>query len=248
MFQIAAAEGLARDNGVKAIFPSLKSEKQWNVQENWKKIFFRVDDSSPTKGISKVYTEPYYHYKKIPYQKYMRIRGFFQSEKYFINHKEAIWELFAPSQEIVDYLNSKYRDIITHPRTVAIHFRDYSKEDPTHRAHPNVNIKYFKKAIKYYPKNSLFVVFSNNIAWCKQAFSGMGRSIKFIENEHYHHDFFLMSMCKHNIISNSSYSWWAAYLNRNPNKIVGAPKLWFNKRYRNDTYDNTPPSWIKIDY
>lgn len=247
MFIIAAAESLAKEKGAKAVFPSLRNEHRWNVQENYQKIFFRVNSDAPDVSIKTVYREPFFHYKEIPLSESTRIFGYFQSEKYFSKHKEYIKRLFAPSNEIKRILTAKYASIISHPNTVSIHFRDYLKDDPEQKFHPNVTKKYLKDAIELFPENSLFVVFSNNMKLCKRMLRKIERNIIYIEGEHFHHDFFLMSMCKDNIISNSSFSWWAAYLNKNVNKKVVAPKRWFGQDYKSDTQDLIPDSWIRIN-
>ena len=69
----------------------------------------------------------------------------------------------------------------------------------------------------------------------------------FIENEKPYHDLYLMSMCKHNIICHSSFSWWAAYLNLNPNKIVVAPKHWVTKKCGLNYKDVIPKEWIALE-
>ena len=98
-----------------------------------------------------------------------------------------------------------------------------------------------------FPEDALFVVCSDNIPLCKKAFQDSSKNIKIIEEEHGYMDLFLMSLCHHNIISNSSFSWWAAYLNRNPNKIVIGPKKWFNtENPKYDTSDLLPDEWIKV--
>ena len=246
MFIIAATEALARENGAEAIFPDLLTETRWNVQENREKIFTRVNAHSLPHCVSHLYKEPHYHYKEISYKRNLKLHGYFQSEKYFYKYRDEIKALFAPSEKILKYLNQKYANVISHPKSVALHFRNYLKDDPEQKYHPNVTRRYLFNAINMFPKDSLFVVCSNDIPLCKRMLNGFEGNFVYIEGEHFHHDFYLMSLCKNNIISNSSYSWWAAYLNKNPDKVVVAPKRWFTKKYRSDTYDNTPPSWIKL--
>ena len=247
MFIIAATESLARDNNAKAVFPGFHEKNQCSLQENRKKIFFRLDDTRPKKPVEWTYSEPYFHYAKIPYRKNMAISGYFQSEKYFAHHKQEIIELFAPSDEILSALKKKYGKIITHPNTVSIHFRDYIRDDPDRKFHPNCTTKYYKNAISMFSSDSLFVVFSNDIPWCKKHFRSINRKFVFIEKEHFHHDFFLMSMCKDHIISNSSFSWWAAYLNKNPKKNVVAPRRWFFESFMSDWHDIYPKEWFIVD-
>lgn len=177
----------------------------------------------------------------------MELCGFFQSEKYFAHHKKEIIELFAPSAEITAYLTSHYKDIIDHPNTVPMHTRSYYREDPNGNCHITYGREYVEKAIRFFPEDALFIVFSNDIPWCRTILSDIPRQMIFIEGESYHHDFYLMSLCKHNIICNSSFFWWAAYLNSNPDKVIVAPKMWVNPTYIANIDDIKPDGWIQID-
>jgi Glycosyl transferase family 11 len=247
MFQIAAATSLALDHNAIPIFPSLvqPSDPVFNFKENYEKVLFRVKVKG-MRPLNYTYREPRYSYVPIQYRPNMKIFGWFQSERYFAHHRAEILQLFAPSAEIMDYLKGKYEEIINHPKTVSIHYRSYLKEDPEQKAHNTLPLDYFKKAITLFPEDALFVVFSNKIGWCKKNFAAIPRKMVFIEGEKHYHDLFLMSLCKNNIVSNSSFSWWGAYLNQNPDKIVVAPTPWFNPAYCSDTGDLIPKSWITI--
>lgn len=247
MFIIAATTSLALDNGAEPIFPGLATEADWNVPLNYKKIFYHLNASTPPTPPSYYHIESHFHFAPIPYRPNMGIRGWFQSEKYFKKHKQYILNLFAPPPEIVNYLTSKYSALIQNPKTVSIHYRSYDKEDPNNDLYYKCDKEYYKNAINLFPKDSLFVVFSNQIDWCKRNFADIPRNFVYIEGEAYYHDIYLMSFCKHNIICNSSFSWWAAYLNPNPNKIVIVPPGWLNPKYKADTQDLIPEEWIIIN-
>jgi hypothetical protein len=248
LFIMAAAISLALDNGAIYTFPDLVSNRTdpvYQIALNYKKIFYHINAFEPTKPYEFLYREQKFSYTPIPYHPNMHMIGWFQSEKYFINHKQEIIDLFSPHQELLDDLNAKYPDIINHQKTVSIHLRSYEKELPeVRRVYANIGAIYVERAISLFPDDSLFIVFSNDMEWCKRELSQISRPLLFIEGESFHHDFYLMSLCKHNIICNSTFSWWAAYLNRNPNKIIIAPSAWFQDFYIQDTQDLIPEDWI----
>lgn len=247
MFQVAAATALALDNGAAPIFPDFKRMTKWDIPGNFQNVFFRLNTSKPYKKPSVLYKEPVFTYQPIPYTPNMRIHGFFQSEKYFKHHKDEIIALFQPSDTILNYLHNKYSYILEHPYSVAIHVRTYLETDPQHTAFVLNGVEYISEALELFPDDSLLVVFSDNIPWCKEQFKQIPREFIYIEGETHYIDFYLMSFCKDNIISNSSFSWWAAYLNPNPNKLVIAPSRWFNPNLANhDSRDIVPEEWITI--
>ena len=243
-FQIATALSLAWDNGVQASFPDLIKEVHDGIPVNREQVFWRLSMSDFP--LVNKYKEPYFHYSSIPYKKNIQLEGYFQSEKYFKHHKEKIINLFEAKPEIVYYLLEKYNKYLSAPETVSIHVRTYSKENPTHSFYCLNGRKYVKRAMKFFSKDVTFLVFSDDINWAKKNLKGLAKNMYFIEGEKYYYDFFLMSLCDHNIISNSSFSWWAAYLNRNPNKIVIAPKKWFHEKLGMNISDLIPPEWIRV--
>ena len=247
MFEIAAAVSLSIDNDAEATFPDFITNIEDNIKNNYPLFFSGLKTYDPTTPTAFFYHEPSFTYAPIPYQPNMRMWGFFQSEKYFRHNKKRIISLFEPNKEIKKYLKEKYRDIINDPKTVSIHIRTYFKEDPQHTAFPLNGREYVEKAMGLFPADAHYIVFSDNIPWCKEALQGIPRNIRFIEGEAYHYDFYLMSICRHHIISNSSFSWWAAYLNPNSKKIVVAPKKWFQPSTGIDAKDLYPPEWVVID-
>lgn len=245
-FEVAAAVSLALDHDAEALFPDFMAHQRDNVDNiglNYKKIFNGLNVSQPSSSIEFFYQEPYLSYAPIPYHSNMRIRGYFQSEKYFYHHKEEILPLFAPSKEIVDYLERRYSDIIHHPNTVAIHVRT----GHSHKTYPLNGREYVEKALALFPEDSQFIVFSDNIKYCQNHLRGLRPKMRFIQEKKHYYAFYLMSMCKHQIISNSTFSWWAAYLNKNPEKIVVAPSKWFLPDSGLYNADIIPEGWIVID-
>lgn len=249
-FQIANALSVALDHDAEAIFPDLVFRKDEGMPLNKEIFFSHVKAELPRSEITFIYDEhPHYHYRVQQYQPNMRLRGFFQSEKYFKHHNDKILPLFAFKEEVEDYVKTKYKVLLEMPNTVAIHIRAYNLEDAAAaEAFENVGMKYIKKAVKHFGPECVFVVFSDKIDWAKAIMRKFSRPHVFIENEAYYHDFILMSLCKHQIISNSSFSWWAAYLNKNPDKKVVAPARWMSKTNLITSEHFVPENWIKVNW
>ena len=258
LFIIAATSSVAWDNEAEAVFPDFRAafDESYALTANYERsslcssyqnLFKHLNILQPEK-FAFIYREPGFTYSPIPYQPSMLLEGWFQSEKYFAHHKQKIIELFAPSKAICNYLSSKYAEIINHPNTVAIHLRGYHQENSAlDGTYPTYGRAYVKKAMQFFDQDVQFVVFSDQIEWAKAQLQGLAANMLFIEGEKYYHDFYLMSMCKHNIISNSTFSWWAAYLNRNADKIIVAPSIWFLPKYNHNSKDLIPEAWISID-
>lgn len=196
------------------------------------------------------------HYREI-YRGYNRgievnadgkyFEGYWQSEKYFISIKNIIQNDFTFSP-LADEKNIALSELINEVNSISIHVRrgDYLENS----LYSNIcNKEYYEKSIRYI-QNSFdqrsFFVFSDDIEWCKINLD-IQDDVQYIDwnkgSESYI-DMQLMSMCKHNIIANSSFSWWGAWLNSNPDKIVMAPKRFLNSK--NDLVDIIPDGWIKI--
>lgn len=182
------------------------------------------------------YNEPSYTYSPLPKNDNILFEGYFQSEKYL--NREKILKLYSIDNDTMNYIKKKYSKIISN--SVSIHVRrgDYIyKQD----RHPVIDISYYNQAIKYFNYCDNFLIFSDDIEWCKKNFTG--NKFIFIEGEADYIDLWLMSLCNHNIIANSSFSWWGAWLNQNPNKKVISPKIWFGPNKKLDTRDLIPLDW-----
>lgn len=164
-------------------------------------------------------------------------KGFFQSYKYFDFCKTDIQSLYSPSEEIHNQLTSKYNP----QEFVSIHIRkgDYTNLTEFHH---NLNLEYYLNAIDYFDGQK-FLIFSDDIKWCKENFKG--EMFNYVEEQEDYMDLYLMSLCKHNIIANSTFSWWGGYINQNPNKKVIYPEKWFgSKNSHKSIYDLFPDEWV----
>lgn len=135
--------------------------------------------------------------------------------------------------------------------SVSIHVRrgDYCNTSQTANIYPVYGLEYYKKAIDIINKKIIspkFFIFSDDIEWVKEEFGFISNSCIVDHNsiENGAEDMRLMSQCKHNIITNSTFSWWGAWLNTNPDKIIIAPKKWRNDSI--DTSDLSMNQWYNI--
>lgn len=179
------------------------------------------------------------------------LEGYWASEEYFKDIEDIIRKEFTLKNK-PDAINQKMISRIKNCDSVSIHIRrgDYVNDKKTNQFHGVCDLNYYLRAIALIAKkvkSPKFFVFSDDIEWAKQ-----NLLLKFpcIYVEHNtgkkdYEDMRLMSYCQHNIIANSSFSWWGAWLNKNKDKIVIAPKKWFNDKSIN-TKDLIPDSWIKI--
>jgi hypothetical protein len=184
---------------------------------------------------TKIFTDP--EIPKLPdydnnYNLYLN--GYFQSDIYFKDCDEHIRKDFKIPTNISDILRK-----ITGENSISMHIRrtDYLTSNGFH---PVQNIKYYEDALSLLGDYEKILVFSDDIQWCRENLKF--ERIEFIEGNEDVVDIWLMSLCRDNIIANSSFSWWGAWLNNNPNKKVIAPSNWFASQ---QTYI-IPNNWIKI--
>jgi hypothetical protein len=238
LFQIATTTALALRNNDTACF-DIDGHRIGLQGRNASEYLTNVYSKLLNKKIesSDVFNENGFDYKEIEYKENLKIVGYFQSEKYFSDYKKEINELFQPNEDIKTYILQKYGNILD-KNTCSIHIRhgDYLMF-PNH--HPPCSVNYYNKAMEYFD-NTLFLIFSDDINWCKTIFKG--DNFIFIENELDYIDLYIMSMCKNNIMANSSFSWWGSWLNNNENKKIIVPSKWFGIAYSNmktdDLYTN----------
>lgn len=245
MFQIAAAVSLAIENNDEAIFnfEACLTPSQGNPSSKYSNNIFKKIKNSNDIVTHNTYLEPNHAYKKITYQNDLLINGYFQSEKYFEQNKEKIVDLFFIDDEDVSFLKEKYKNIDFN-NTVSVHVRrgDYLQ---CPNLLPTCEKEYYENAMKNFPnKNFLFV--SHDLDWINKNFKG--DNIFYCQNDNEILDFTVQTICCDNIIANSTFSWWAAYLNKNKNKKVIAPSRWFGINCAHNYHQNdiVPINWIKI--
>ena len=198
-----------------------------------KKTYYREKDISYKEEIWKM-TNGYFH-------------GFWQSEKYFYDIEDILRNEFVLSDTVqFDLVNRQMQlKIKEDQKAVSVHIRrgDYL-ENPMYGC--ICTEEYYKKAIDYIKQrveNAKFYLFSNDMPYVQDRFRG--EEFVYVENnseDKGYIDLYLMSLCKHHIIANSSFSWWGAWLNAAKSKIVVAPSIWLTNAPARDV---VPDTWIR---
>ena len=182
------------------------------------------------------------------------LEGYWQSPKYFESISEIIRKDFLLNPDLTDKQVDMYKNIIN-SNSVCVNFRraDFVTIKTAIETHGVIPQIYYEKALDLLKKKNkdLHVyVFSDEIDWCKKHVK-FDYPTTFVDHELSGFKFsvylFLMSKCKHYVIPNSTFAWWAAWMNNNPDKIVIAPKQWFATEEMNkQTIDLIPESWIRL--
>lgn len=219
---------------------------------------FLINELHPTTIVVK---EDGFVYKNLPLHKLtnknIMLYGYFQSYKYFKNNYSIICRMIG-LEKMKTKVNDKLEVKTDYLKTISIHFRigDY-KKIPEY--HPLATYNYYEKALLYIKSlntdtnfNILYFCEEEDIEEVLNTINKLSKKFPdyiFVRGEKNLEDWeqlLLMSCCHHNIIANSSYSWWAAYFNSNSDKIVCYPSVWFGTAVNNNTKDLCPEDWIKI--
>lgn len=227
LFQMAAAIGYAMTYGI-----------EYNICPWYTKNTINHGHPYYIKEAGHQYQKLYFH-KKLRYSRIM-LDGYWQSEKYFAHCREEVLKALGYQWELKEGWCS-------------IHVRrgDYLKYPDKH---PVVTMEYLTKAMDMIADHrgiERFMVFSDDIPWCIAHFSSLPYHFHYSIDQTPEEDLIAGSCCEHNIISNSTFSWWGAWLNQNPDKVVISPSKdnWFGPGNAHlDTSDLIPESWIQIKY
>ena len=189
------------------------------------------------KGVFNIRTDTYFY-------------GHWQNQKYFKKYRKELLEIFTLKS--IHSQTKEYQQKIIESESVSLHIRrgDYLTDAHTNSVHGICDMEYYKKAVTEVLKSkeqARFFIFSDDLDWVKG-------NLDFIDNKTFiehksdisgHEEMHLMSQCKHNIIANSSFSWWGAWLNQNSDKKVIAPRKWFKNATLNAD-DFIPDSWVRL--
>lgn len=282
MFQYAAGKSLALRLGV-PLKLDITGFNDY-PDRTFKLGHFRVDEPFATRHEIKSYTQPRsrglgfvtdrLRKKYLPWymQKMIRERtflydsdirkvkrscyleGYWQSEKYFSDHRERIKQTFTVLEE-PDEQNREMTRQINATHSVSLHIRrgDYVHDPKIRHIHGVLSLDYYHRAIQFILRKvqePVFYIFSDDIPWAK-ANLNMDVPTVFVDHNDSgrdYEDMRLMSTCRHHIIANSSFSWWGAWLGEDQGKTVVAPKAWFSDEVLSDkrTDDLIPEQWVRI--
>jgi hypothetical protein len=208
-------------------------------------------------GLNKIFKsscveEPHFHFSPgmLSISDNSYINGYWQSEKYFLGIEDEIRSEFAFKLPMSQQ-NAEVAKIISQTNSVSLHVRrnDFANNSSVNSIHGLCSLEYYKSAIRYIAERvecPSFYIFSDDSTWVKGNLK-IDYPFEFVDHNRGResfNDMRLMSWCQHHIIANSSFSWWGAWLNKNPDKIVIAPKRWFANS--TSTRDLIPERWVRI--
>ncbi len=241
MFQVACAIGYSIKYGHEPIFEFLKSPHEpstKHVDHCFSKLNkgFVSDPFIIREQDSGLYNEIGFFDRDVSFF------GYFQSPKYFVDDMYIKQILSLQSQD-KENIRKRYIDVLEKD-TVSIHIRRGDYLSPEQRDyHPVLPVKYYEQSLSLIQHDTI-LCFSDDIKWCRRQLNF--KNIFFIEGNPSWEDMYLMSLCNNNIIANSTFSWWAAFLNKNKYKKVIFPTEWFGPKCKYQTTDMFPTSWISL--
>jgi hypothetical protein len=237
LFIVAASFALSKKYKTKLRFycnsDLWRDSKRQNIKKYKMFETFDIDCVNNRKsGIT--YREPHFFYDSVTLDRRIHncIYGYFQSYKYFNTYKsEFINMLHNPYKQAIEETLKKYSHSHSNNSTVSIHVRrtDYLALSDVHL---NLDMSYYEEAMSHFSaENSTFVIFSDDVEFIRRepVFQKCNHK-HIVTSEDDEYCFWLMAACEHNIIANSSFSWWASYINSNPNKIIISPNRWFGQK------------------
>ena len=229
MFQYASLIGVKYKNNYNIVFSQTVKNSSYLFN------FFNLTEYTINNtSITNEYKESTFHFNSDIFNisDNISLFGLFQSEKYFEHCSDIVKKEFIFKEKIVEEAKNILQPYFG-KNLVSLHIRrgDYLAY-PNH--FPQCPIEYYQNAMNLLDTpNTQFICVSNDIEWCQENIKH--ENIIYTSNS-LEVDMCILSLCSHNIIANSTFSWWGAYLNINPDKKVIAPKTWFGSAY---DYHNT---------
>jgi len=241
MFEVATGASLAKDNGAQLVInprEHILPNQGRNVNTYVDNVFSRIvlDGNPPTNDHIFIET---ISYQPLTFKPNVKLRGHFQSYKYFDHNRDYIRELFAPTFDVRNHIAKTYGNP-SNVTAIQVRRGDYVKF-PNH--HPLLPAEYPAKAVNLIGSEEVWV-FSDDIPWCQENLN-FKCPVQYVKDEDYI-EMYLMGLCENIVISNSSFGWWAAYLG---NAKVFAPYPWFGPALLADGFkhdDLLLPDWMVV--
>ena len=223
LFQIANAYSQAKTHNRDLIIPRHETTVNGYIPTVFRNLSqYCIVDRVPLDNDPYIIDGTYHYTEYIPHPTRPKVfRGFYQSEKYFIKHSAEIKALFRPDAAFIEKAYKAYPQLNSN-NIAAINIRRGDFFNFPNR-HPVVNLSYINEAVKKLPAVDYYMVVSDDIQWCRDNIT-LPNCI--FANFTDYEALWLISLCQHFVISNSSFSWWAAYLSTNNNKVVITPDTW----------------------
>jgi hypothetical protein len=222
MFQIAHGYSQALKHNRQFVVPTNDTGLDAFRGTIYKDLDFLIHNTHQLENVARIQGE--FHFKPVkPVDgKITVFHGFYQSEKYFLENKNEVKNLFSPSNEFRTKCFSDYPALNAY-NTVAINVRRGDYLTQSHN-HPVVTLEYILKGLELIPNKDHIFVVSDDIPWCKE-------NIKLDNTTFVHYTIldalWFLSYCRHFVMSNSTFSWWAAYLGEKEDSITVFPSTWF---------------------
>lgn len=151
-----------------------------------------------------------------------RLMDYWQNVNYFEGYESEIKKDLSPDKKFLEDIYTKYPQLKNNSVSIHVRRTDYLSSNGYHPVQP---ISYYEKSLEIIGEYDNLFIFSDDIEWCEQNLKFKNQI--FVKDNPSSYDIWMMSLCRHNIIANSSFSWWGAWLNENPNKKVVSPSHWF---------------------
>ena len=242
MFEIAHAYAKSLEFNRQFVVPNSESSSGHLEKTLFRKLDFniKVSGQDPT---AKIVNGQFFYENLKPFDEEPTIfSGYYQTEKYFSKYTEVIKDLYSPP---ISFFERVIKDFPFFNNSIvgAINVRrgDYLSMSTRH---PVITSDYIHESYNNLPKCDYLLVLSDDIPWCKENIKLP--NLVFVDNYVDCDGLWLLSLCDHFIISNSTYSWWGAYLSRTDNKIVVSPDTWFGPDVIENPKDIWCDSWVKI--
>ena len=237
----ALAQGWKHNREV-VFFPDSWTPGQGRNARNYvDNVFRNLNFSDKIEGFTHVYEGPFEYSEVNPLEGNTSFYGYYQSTKNWFGFDNRIRDVFQPSLELVKEFMEKYPQL-SQPNTLSLHVRR-SEYLQFPEIHPTISLEYIQLALEKIGEFSTVFVFSDDHEFVKENLNFP--SVIYVDESEDWRELYLMGLCQNHIISNSTFSWWGVFLNKNLSKKIVAPSTWFGPRgpEAKDIYENY---WITI--